>query len=62
MSSYCYLRRQPWAFAQYVQTGPNDELEILFQFLQYWNLGVPMQSKYAQCFNASWLTQGESQC
>mgnify|MGYP006973831857 CR=1 FL=1 len=22
----------------YVQNGPNDELEILFQFLRYWGL------------------------
>ena len=25
-------------FSQYVQNGPNDELEILFQFLRYWGL------------------------
>ena len=34
----CYLRPQQWVFSQYVQNGPNDELEISFHFLQYWEL------------------------
>ena len=35
LASHCYLRPQQWVFAQYVQNGPNDGVEILFQFLQY---------------------------
>ena len=29
---------QQWVLSQYVQSGPNDELKILFQFLRYWGL------------------------
>ena len=35
MLSRSYLMPQQWFFARYIQNGPNDELEILFQFLQY---------------------------
>ena len=34
----CCLRPQQWVFAQYVQNGSNDEIEILFRFLRYWGL------------------------
>ena len=36
--SHRYLRPQQWVFVQYVQNCLNDELDILFQFLQYWGL------------------------
>ena len=36
--AHCYLRPQQWVVSQYVQNGPNDEMEILFHFLRYWGL------------------------
>ena len=43
---HCYLRLQQWDFTQYVQNDPNDELEILFYFLQYWGVRTTIQLEY----------------
>ena len=52
--THCYLRpQQSWVFSQYVQNGPTDEPEILFQNLQYWELQHNWNMRNALMFD-SW--------